>query len=183
MSVIPKTHDAHYLTLETRRPRQTEATVTRAKGHLQVVQRRAIDMATLASGWDGTAPKRVKVTDKGILQTTAQQMSVMSEYNVGNIGTTRTGAVDVYGASFSLASGGVSFSSVHLYDDAGSASMASQATCSVGVEGGQTVTVSFPGPVRFNAGISLRFIEGADPLGNTFVAQPNICTLFYRPVA
>jgi hypothetical protein len=159
---------------------------------VEVMQTDADELNVMAGGWDGTAAKRVKVDVNGVLASrplesqtdsvsvAARPMQVLYLKQVGNTAAfTTSGAFEVYGVLYSGQAGMSSISSLHLYDQNNAATIAT-APVSLAVTDGQIIT--FPGPVLFSTGLSIRAVEGVDPLGTTAPAGMHAVTLFYRAV-
>lgn len=149
-------------------------------GAVEVEQGDPEALATLVHGWDGTAPKRVKLDGEGRVETrflspdvdvvTAvayvqdtvatkrASADIQTFYGVQGTGTQLPGAYNLCGFVISFA--GSVFSSVHFYDEAGSADGTTTPVFSVGVPPESVTSVTLPGPVFFSNGISLRFTNG-----------------------
>jgi hypothetical protein len=191
------------LRMETTVPRRRRPSVTVATGNVGVVQRDPSEMASLAHGWDGARPKRVKVTEGGEvatraldsatdsvrvepgaggLQTSGPEMKCVMFRELQNLGTEPFGPILVYGVAGSVITGAQP-SSFHLYDAPFAASANTPLTdrkAAFGMPEYGLLSLTFPGPVRFDTGLSVRGIRLSDADGTDPLHPSATLTVFYR---
>jgi hypothetical protein len=127
-------------------------------------------------GTDG--PLDVCVSNTAPIEVINEEMGAIRYYGIGNTGTSPLNPGLVYGLAFAINTSVVN--AVHLYDLSGAATSSDVPKMSFGFGSSRPFFYSFPGPVRFTNGLSVRGTPGLNPTSTGAIATENTLMLFKK---